>query len=350
LIDLQANMEKSFYEWAVVGAGPAGMAAIGKLLDAAVSPKKILWIDPEFRVGDFGTRWRNVTSNTRVELFNKFLHAYQSFDYASAPDFPINHAAPKETCYLREMADPLQWISDHLKQTVHAVVDKVKHLKPENDYWQLTLTDQKLLSKKVILATGCEPTSLNYTGINEIPIHIALDPQKLAAACDSNDTIAVFGSSHSAILILKTLNETPAVKKIINFYRQDLRYAVHFEDYILFDDTGLKGSAADWAKKNIDGELPAKIERMISTEESVNKFLPLCDKVIYATGFTKRHVQIEDKPVLAYNDKTGVIAPGLFGVGIAFPEAKLDRFGNLEYRVGLWKFVDYLERILLDYV
>ncbi len=343
-------MAESIYEWAVVGAGPAGIAAIGKLLDAAVAPASILWIDPEFRVGDFGTRWRNVTSNTRVELFIKFLHAYKSFDYASAPDFPLNHAEPTATCYLNEMADPLQWITDHLKITVHAVVDKVEQLQRENDEWQLTLSTQKLFSKKVILATGCEPTTLGYPDVQEIPLQVALDPQKLAAACEPGDTIAVFGSSHSAMLILKTLTETLAVKKIFNFYRHALRYAVYFEDYILFDDTGLKGNAAAWAKKNIDGELPAKIERVISTEESVNKILPLCSKVIYATGFTKRQVQVGDQPVFNYNDNTGVVAAGLFGVGIAFPEAKLDRFGNLEYRVGLWKFVEYLELILLDHL
>jgi cation diffusion facilitator CzcD-associated flavoprotein CzcO len=343
-------MENLFYEWAVIGAGPAGIAAIGKLLDAAVLPEKILWIDPAFRIGDFGSRWRNVTSNTRVELFIKFLHAYKSFDYVAAPDFPINQAGPKETCYLKEIADPLQWISDHLKKKVHAVIDKVSYLKSANDCWELTLTDRKLLSRKVILATGCDPISLKHPGINEIPMHIALDPQRLQSVCEPGDTIAVFGSSHSAILILKTLTETPAVKKIINFYRQPIRYALYFEDYILFDDTGLKGKAADWARKYIDGELPAKIERVISTEESVNKNLARCDKVIYATGFKKRHVQVDDMSELVYDDKTGIIAPGLFGFGIAFPEAKLDRFGNLEYRVGLWKFVEYLNRILVGYL
>jgi hypothetical protein len=346
LFDLQANMKKSPYEWAVVGAGPAGIAAIGKLLDSSVSPSDILWIDPEFCVGDFGTLWRNVTSNTRVGLFIKFLHAYQSFNYDAAPDFSINHARPKETCFLKEMADPLQWVSNHLKKSVDAITDKVKNLKSENGYWELTLSDKKLFSKKVILATGCEPTSLQLAGINEIPLNVALNPCKLQAACEEGDTIAVFGSSHSAILILKALTEMLAVKKIINFYRHSLIYAVYFDDYILFDDTGLKGKAADWAKKNIDGELPKKLERMISTDYAITEFLPRCDKVIYATGFTKRHVPIDGMTGLEYDDKTGVIAPGLFGLGIAFPEAKVDRFGNLEYRVGLWKFVEYLNRIL----
>ena len=44
-------MNKDLFQWAVVGAGPAGIAAVGKLLDNAVNPASILWIDPQFKVG-----------------------------------------------------------------------------------------------------------------------------------------------------------------------------------------------------------------------------------------------------------------------------------------------------------
>ena len=44
------------FDWAVIGAGPAGIAAIGKLLDAGIEPQRIAWIDPTFAVGDFGTQ------------------------------------------------------------------------------------------------------------------------------------------------------------------------------------------------------------------------------------------------------------------------------------------------------
>lgn len=47
-----------------------------------------------------------------------------------------------------------------------------------------------------------------------------------------------------------------------------------------------------------------------------------------------------------HNPMTGVIAPGLFGVGIAFPQAKVNRDGLLEHRVGLWKFMQYLNDVL----
>ena len=45
------------YEWAIVGAGPAGIAAIGQLLDHGVVAERLVWIDPDFAAGDFGSKW-----------------------------------------------------------------------------------------------------------------------------------------------------------------------------------------------------------------------------------------------------------------------------------------------------
>jgi hypothetical protein len=74
--------------------------------------------------------------------------------------------------------------------------------------------------------------------------------------------------------------------------------------------------------------------------------LELCDKVIYAVGFEKRKLPVlEQFPTANYQETTGIIAPRLYGLGIAFPQAKFDPLGNKEYRVGLWKFMDYLNQI-----
>lgn len=36
------------YEWTVIGAGPAGIAAVGRLLDHGVAAERIAWVDPAF--------------------------------------------------------------------------------------------------------------------------------------------------------------------------------------------------------------------------------------------------------------------------------------------------------------
>jgi len=339
-------MQKVPFEWAIIGAGPAGIAAIGKLLDQGVNPQHIAWIDPEFNVGDFGTRWQNVSSNTRVGLFTQFFERCASFNYASAPDFEINHINPAHTCLLALAAEPLQWITEHLKQTVHAIQHHVQHLKLHDRRWHIQLEHQTLEARNVILATGSEPKALSYQNIKTIPLDRALNPDALASICHPNDTVAVFGASHSAILIIQSLLERCDVKHVINFYLSPLRYAVYLDDWILFDNTGLKGNAAIWAREHIDGKLPQKLTRLISNEKNIQEHLPQCTHAIYATGFQQRQIPIEGMRNLDYNDRSGIIAPGLFGFGIGFPEAKVDRFGTLEYRVRLWKFMEYLERVL----
>lgn len=342
------NHHKSTFQWAVVGAGPAGIAAVGKLLDNDIDPKKIAWIDPAFCVGDFGTDWKNVSSNTRVRLFSKFYAACPSFQYdLFSKDFEINACDPDKTCQLSLAAAPLQWITHQLQEKVVAIVDKAIHLKLHHRQWEVSLGKTgKIHANNVILATGAEPKSLSFPPTQEISIKTALDPEKLVSAVNEEDTVAVFGSSHSAVIILRTLLEKCKVKKVINFYREPLRYAVIFPDWILFDDTGLKGTTAEWARENIDGQWPSKLERVISNQDNLSEILPLCQKAVYAVGFEKRKISIEGLQSLAYNEKSGIIAPGLFGFGIGFPESKEDCFGTVEYRVGLWKFMEYITRVM----
>lgn len=341
------STHNNFFEWAVIGAGPAGIATIGKLIDQGVPPKQIAWFDPEFKVGDLGSKWRNVSSNTTVKLFLKFLSACKAFDYAHCPhNFAINQLQPEETCDLYLIADPLQWVTDHLRKQVFSKETTVNKLNLHNRHWEIHDSNNVIFAKNVILAPGAHPKSLTFPDIEEISLEVALDKNQLKNVCGSNDIVAVFGSSHSAIIALRNLLESN-VKQVINFYRNPLCYATYFDDWILFDDTGLKGHTAEWARNNIDGKLPDQLTRIFSSSENISQHLPQCNKAIYAVGFARRtSLIIENFPHLNYNPHNGIIAPGLFGIGIAYPEAKIDRYGTLEYRVGLWKFMDYLNHIL----
>lgn len=340
-------MNKKPFQWAVVGAGPAGVAAVGKLLDHGIMPKDILWLDLAFQVGDLGRYWSNVSSNTSVRLFTDFLNAAQSFDYSNAPiDFTLNHLPPHDTCTLKHMVEPLQWISDHLRHTVQAEVALIRNMQLSKRQWTLRSDTQTYQAHKVILATGSVPTILNHPDIKTIPLEQAMDQQRLREAISPQDTIAVFGSSHSAIIILQHLVSL-GVKKIVNFYRSPCRYAVDMGDWTLFDNTGLKGHAAEWAHEYIDGTWPPNLVRYNSDESNRMRHLPECDKAIYATGFTKRNtIAIGDDEHHHYNPHVGIIEPGLFGLGIAYPERQIDINGMIESQVGLWKFMKYLNRVM----
>src|SRR5260221_396902 len=136
------------------------------------------------------------------------------------------------------MVDPLLWITDQLKQQVNSITTHVQHLSMKDRQWEITLPEKKIHSKNVILAIGAEPKTLSLTATDIIPLDHTFDTELLAAHCTENDSIAVFGSSHSAILIIRNLLEHCHVKKVINFYQSPLRYAIYLENEILFDDTG----------------------------------------------------------------------------------------------------------------
>ena len=334
------------YAWTVIGAGPAGIAAVGRLLDHGIAPEEIAWVDPAFAAGDLGAKWRSVSSNTQVGLFLSYLHGSSAFRFSTAPPMPLQEVDPDETCALALVADPLVWITGQLRERVKTFQTTATALVLERRQWTIETPLQQLNSKNVILAVGAVPKKLSYPQLKEIPVEVALDPEKLANEPLANAKVAVFGSSHSSMIVLPNLLRH-AVKKVINFYRSPLTYAVYLDDWILFDDSGLKGRAADWARENIDGVYPDRLERCWVSSPDFEEKLATCDRVVYTVGFERRALpETKQWGRLDYNATNGILAPGLFGLGIAFPERATDRYGYVEYRVGLKKFMDHLDEVL----
>src|SRR5580692_1577013 len=96
IMQISMTQNLPLLDWTVVGAGPAGIAAIGKLIDHGVPPEKIGWLDPRFSVGDLGEKWSRVPSNTTVWLFLDYLHGSKAFQFKKRPqkfkieDLPTN--------------------------------------------------------------------------------------------------------------------------------------------------------------------------------------------------------------------------------------------------------------------
>lgn len=99
--------------------------------------------------------------------------------------------------------------------------------------------------------------------IHPIDLDACLSPSTLLSIFPSSSSsiIAVIGSSHSAILCLRNLYTLSTSRqrdiRIINFYRSPLKYAqIEADGRIRYDNTGLKGVAAQWAKDylEVDGE------------------------------------------------------------------------------------------------
>ncbi len=233
------------YEWLIIGAGPAGILAVSKLIDSGCDPQQIAWIDPNFKVGDFGSKWREVPSNTKVKLFTAFL---ESINCVPARADELHQLDPLSTCALSYMADSLQYITEQLTEQVSTYQYHVSELNRTDGDWQCLLSSGSTIhTQKCILAIGAEPQTLSInTQAEYLDIELALTPSLLRESISANDTIAVFGSSHSAILVLKNLYELE-LSNIYNFYLEPCKYALDMGDWILFDNTGLKGEAANWA-------------------------------------------------------------------------------------------------------
>jgi cation diffusion facilitator CzcD-associated flavoprotein CzcO len=334
------------YAWTVIGAGPAGIAAVGRLLDHGIAPEEIAWVDPAFAAGDIGRKWRSVSSTTHIALFMDYFTGSSAFRFSEAPPMPLREIEPQETCALALVADPLVWITKLLCEQVDTFQTTATALSLQGRRWEIETGEQELASQNVILAVGAVPRKLSYPQLDEIPVEVALDPEKLAQQKLEGATVAVFGSSHSTMIALPNLLAHP-VERVINFYRSPLRYAVYFDDWILFDDVGLKGRAAVWARENIDGVFPDRLERCWVPSSEFDEKLSTCDRVVYTVGFERRKLpETKQFGELAYNPNNGILAPGLFGLGVAFPEYAPDPYGYRQYRVGLKKFMDYLHSVL----
>jgi hypothetical protein len=152
------------------------------------------------------------------------------------------------------------------------------------------------------------------------------------------------------------------------FTRHPLRYAEQRDGWIFRDNTGLKGNVATWASANLeDHKLPLSkvakyIQKVETTAESEHAdylaHLPGCTHVIQAIGFKQNQIPTlklgdftlqglrHNSATGGFNDEEGLAINGLYGTGIAWPERVVDPEGNVEYAVGLAKFMRYLKRVV----
>lgn len=338
-------------EWTIVGAGPAGIVAIGILLDLGIPAESIMWVDPLFKVGRLGEYYQNVPGNVKNSGFVSFLKACYTFQLveSKAKDelFLMN---PNEYNNLSIIVKPLQDITDYLLSEVRSIKSNIKKLDFDNELWYVTgLDNSTFTSRHVILATGSHPKTLDYDHMDVIPLDYALDKDALKHMVREHDIIGVFGSSHSAILILKFLSEL-LVKQIVNFYKHPLVYAIEGGTWTINNVNGLKGITAQWAKEVLTHNPPHNLLRLTSTQKNLDHYLPLCNKIIYAIGFVQNNLpettinteKIEDLP---FDKETGAIGPRLFGIGIAF-NAQIDTPYGKESAIGLNGFMKYAQAVI----
>ncbi|KAL2069675.1 hypothetical protein VTL71DRAFT_14354 [Oculimacula yallundae] len=377
------------YEAVVVGAGPAGIAVVGNLLEQKRSP--ILWVDHELKAGRLNKYYREVPSNTKVKRFATYADAVTPFlEIAKETRTPnaythLKSLDQEDTCYIAQAADLCLMLTEGLNESrgVHKQLGDVSDASwSDSTNWNVTITspDEKfpgpttVSANLLVLCTGSSPTTrpLPVSNIQDIGLDPALNPPLLAKLIPStkDQTIAVIGASHSAILVLRNLynlaSSTHPKLRVLWFTRHELRYAEERDGWIFRDNTGLKGAVATWAKENLEEDVMTssdvskyitKINTKVDEEGAYKRHLPGCTHVIQAVGFRqdklpvlKRNGEVFE-PV--YNNRTagfkdakGEEVKNLYAAGIAWPEQVTDPEGNVEHAVGLAKFMNYLKRVV----
>lgn len=348
--------EHADYEWTIIGAGVAGIIAIAVLLDLGIPSESIYWIDPLFNVGRIGEYYENVTANTPNKFWVNFLKASPIIESITQED--INYILSldqNEYNTLGLIAQPMQHVTDYFKQVVSCTIGYTDYLEFFDSVWHIGVQDIVKSSRNVILATGSKPIILDCSkNADTIPLDYALDPEVLEKMVKPQDTIGVFGGSHSAILILKYLASFD-VKQIYNFYKHPFLYAVDMGDWVLNNGNGLKGETALWAKNVLENNPPLNLKRIKNTEENRKIYLPLCNKIVYAIGYEKNPLPVisnngEIIDEVLFDPQTGIIGTRIFGIGLAFPGNYIDPAGNKEQLIGLNSFMRYALQFIPEWI
>ncbi len=337
----------SNFQWGVIGAGPAGIAVVGLLLDSGVPAHKIAWIDREFNVGRIGEYYQTVPGNTKTSLYIEFIQSCRTFQECKSDalsDLYTYELSKEYPLYI--IVKPLQDITRYMRTHVVSHQSSLTGLEFNDNVWHIELANgHEFDAERVVLATGSHPQSLGYQECSaEISLDSALNKDLLVDLVTVDDTVAVVGSAHSAVLVLKFLSELP-VGRIINFYKKPFVYTQDMGGWQLYSSSGLKGVAAQWAQEVLEKRPPCNLVRIFNSERARQAWLPLCTKIIYAAGYERNPIP-GCPPDMAYDTHTGVIAPGLFGIGIAFPEVVVDPAGNTEYKIGLNSFMQHAQQML----
>ncbi|KAK3697144.1 hypothetical protein LTR37_017640 [Vermiconidia calcicola] len=407
------------YEAVVVGSGPAGITCVGNLLERKLAP--ILWVDDGFDGGRVNKQYREVPSNTKVKTFIDFAEAVSPFrriigrtpsesnsrsDTASIKSKldrlqKMRDLDPEKGCRLSYAADMCLTLTEGLKQTpevathqgrvAEAVLDEnpafpaqwAVRLKPDTSD---SNSVSSVLTKRLVLCTGSSPNNdplpIYIPNIQVLDLDAALSPTQLSQAISplGPTTIAVIGASHSAVLVLMNLYNLAASSKpdlrIRWLTRHPLRYAEFMDGWILRDNTGLKGEAADWAKANLEPDVfkHSDVSKYMSRidydkgdeEGTFEENLQGCNFYVQAIGYSPNPLPMlktsRGKDITPYFDNergtfnyvkesdggsVGDLArvPGLYGAGIAWPERVRDPHGNVELAVGFWKFMKFVKRV-----
>lgn len=325
-------------------------------------------------------------SNTKTGIYLDAIHSSPTCT-SIADSTPKPNAITKleeldreETCQLALAGDMIRLLITGTleRKEVTKLIGEVEEAGYDagSNRWGVSVAGRVISTPRLFLCTGSYPTPATFherynSDLTVLDLDRCMVKSTLPDLFPSNknSVVGVIGNSHSGILCCRNLYETAQEGKrdlkILNFHRRGIRYADYRDDGIVFDNTGLKGATADWAKdvmeRGSNSDILEQIE--LSDEDEVyRRYLPTCSHLVYAIGYTRSPLpklylgseRIDRKIHFDMHTsgfkRNGKLVPGLHGCGIAFPEEVEDPEGHVEAAVGVAKFFKFTERVKDDWV
>lgn len=337
-------------EYVVIGAGSAGIATIGALLNKQLDKSHILWIDPSFTNGNLNN-YNNIPANTKNKLLKRFFYSSKYFYYSDIKNRIIEYNPPDTPPLMADLLNDLHYITLNLMTQVTCCQDSVDkiHYNTNTMKWDIISHNNTFIGRNVILATGAIPKTLDIKCTSISDQYILNKP--IDKLCTTDSTFCVIGNSHTAILVLKKLYDY-GIKNIKCLYRTPIIYAVDMGDWIKNCNNGLKGVASDFAKTIPFTNIKmVKVNNIEEIQNEVNGY----DYVVQCIGYKNNNsLKLYKNDICqnysGYNNTSGTINGfeecNIWGVGIGFPEQITTLNNTHEFNIGLDVWMEYIKRIL----
>ena len=324
------------YRYGIIGHGVTGILLLLLFKQHTVPPSSIVCIDPAFDGGTLRRHWASIQSNT---TWSQAVTALEKLGVT----LPIKQD-PNSTTSLLTLINALEdAVADYSRQ-----VCRISALCTGAVYssslarWTLSTAKESVYTRSVFFCQGAEPKSLQLP-VPSIPLPIALSPELLSRYIQPNDTVVVFGMSHSGTLVYNHLQRLGC--SVIGVYTSRNTTPFLFARDGAYD--GIKQESAAIA----DSILANSPDTLIPYSD-IPAVLSAClraKKVVYCCGFSPISIPIsvdgQHRSSTTYSPITGAIegCPRAWGFGIAYPSRASISTPEKEYfDVGVASFVDHL--------
>ena len=314
----------------IIGTGAAGLLALFSLSFTKIAPEEIVLIDPYHDGGDLQRKYCCIQSNT---IWNQMLDILRSkgISIETLPS-PWCNLDPSKPAVLKEYIQLLRYVTKSFAQRCEMIYGTVSRLEEEQGQVRVHYGENQSLKTNVcIVTTGCHAKNLCYP-IPTIPLEIALNREMLKSYVEPNQTVCVFGVSHSGTLILSNLHELKVNTHA--FYKGTKPF--FFARDGVYD--GIKQESEAIADAIVAGLYPSTHLHSLSDTAEIIRWTRKSDWVIYAAGFQRTSFSAS----FTYNETTGKLneLPNTWGFGIAFPNRASD---GIHWDVSLPSFFSHIE-------